>query len=553
MISWIQRYFQQHFRIIFALILISTIISFIIAFGPGSNLGRSERRYVTREFFGYNLASSEDQARVFGDAGISVNLQTGYNSLEGADLQNYALQRAAALAYADRLHVPATTKQEIADQIKNLRMFAGENGQFDAKRYNTFRDSLKGNSRLTEADISRIIADDVRADKVQKIMAGPGYVMPNDVRFQLERIDATWTVATATADLATFNPSVATSDAALTKFFDENPARYTIPPRIVTSAAYFPATAYTSQVSVSEPEVRAYFDSNPGRFPKPAAKSPGAAPDATADYVAVRAQVEAALKLERAQRLAVKAASDLSFALYDGKVAPGTPAFDALLTAQHLTLRPLAPFTREDGPAEFGGGPALAEEAFKLGETRLYTDALAAPGGAVVLFWKETQPSRQPAFAEVREKVAADYTANERSKRFVEFGKTLRSLIENRLKAGDTFEQAVASAASSSSVKITSKTLPAFSRRNPPKDLDYSVAGALERLDMGKVSDMIITKDSGLFVYVADKKLPDLAESSEGYAAMRTQVATVNARIGANAQLAALVEDELKKSEPATR
>ncbi len=63
MISWIQKYFQHHFRIIFALILISTIISFIIAFGPGSNLGRGDgRKTVTREFFGYNLGSQEDQS-----------------------------------------------------------------------------------------------------------------------------------------------------------------------------------------------------------------------------------------------------------------------------------------------------------------------------------------------------------------------------------------------------------------------------------------------------------------------------------------------------------
>jgi len=554
MISWIQKYFQHHFRIIFALILASTIISFIIAFGPGSNFGRPDRRpTVTREFFGYNLGSQEDQGRLIGDAGLSANLQSGYNSLEGADLQNYAFQRAAALALADELHVPATTKQEIADYIKGLRVFAGEDGQFDAKRYATFRDSLKTNPRLTEADVSRVLAGDIRADKVQKILSGPGYVQPNDVRAQLDRADSVWTLATATADYATFNPATPLTDAILAKFFEENSFRYTIPPRIVTSAAYFPAAAYTSGVSVTEADVRAYYDANPGRFPNPATKPAGAKPDAAADYAAVRPQVEAALKLERAQRLAVKAASDLSFALYDGHVTAGTPAFDALLAAQHVTPKPLAPFTKEDGPAELGNSPDIAAEAFKLDASRTYSDALSAPGGAVVLFWKETQPSRQPALAEVREKVAADYIANEKSKRFVEFGKTLRSLIENRLKAGDTFEKAVASAASSSAVKIESKTLAPFSRRNPPKDLDYSVAGALERLEKGQVSDMIISKEHGLFVYAVDKKLPDFSETSPAYTTMRAQLAAVNSRIGASAQLALLVEQELKKSEPPAR
>ena len=553
MISWIQKTFQQHFRVIFALILISTIISFIIAFGPGSNLGRTERQTVSRDFFGYNLGSQEDQARLIGDASISVNLQTGYNSLEGADLQNYAFQRVAALALADQLHLPPPTAQEVADYIKGLRVFAGEDGQFDAKRYGNFRDSLKSNPRLTEAEVSRVISDDVRANQVQKIIAGPGYVLPADVKAQLARSDSVWTLATATADYASFNPSIPVTDAVLTRFFADNSFRYTIAPSVATAVAYFPAAAYTGSVSVTDADVRAYYDANPGRFPNPAVKPASAKPDPAADYAAVRPQVEAALKLERAQRFASKAASDLSFALYDGKIAPGTPAFDSLLAAQHITLKSLAPFTREAGPAELGGSAEIANEAFKLDASRAYSDALAAPGGAVVLFWRESIPSRQPLFSEVRAKVTADYTENERSKRFVEFGKTLRSLIEKLLKSGEPFDKAIATAASATSVKIVPKTLAPFTRRTPPKDLDYSVAGALERLEKGQVSEMIVAKDQGLFVYVIDKKLPDFSETGPAYTAMRTQLATVNARIGASAQLNALVEQELKRTEPAAK
>lgn len=554
MISWVQKYFQHHFRVIFALVLIATIISFVIAFSPSSGLGRgTQRQVLTREFFGYNLGSPEDQARLVGDANLSVNLQTGYSSLEGDELQNYALQRVATLALADQLHVPATTKDEIAGYIKRLRVFTGEDGQFDAGRYASFRDSLKTNSRLTEADVARVLADDVRAEKVQKIVAGPGYVLPADVKVQLVRFDSVWTLGTATVDYASFNPSIPVTDAILTRFFEENSFRYTVAPRVVVASVFFPATAYAGNVSVSESEVRAYYGANAARFPNPAAKPAGAKPDPATDYAAVRPQVEAALKLERAQRFAAKAASDLSFALYEGKGAPGTAAFDALLAAQHVALQPLAPFTREAGPAEFGGSPEIAAEAFKLNQNRAYSDALAAPGGAVVLFWKETLPSRQPLFAEVREKVAADYTDNEKSKRFVELGRTLRTLIETRLKAGDSLEQAVAAAGNAFSVKIESKVLAPFSRRNPPKDLDYSVAGTVERLDKGRISEMSITKEHGLFVYAIDRKLPDLSESGPAYGAMRAQLAAINSRVTATSYLSALVEQELKKSEPAVK
>jgi hypothetical protein len=79
------------------------------------------------------------------------------------------------------------------------------------------------------------------------------------------------------------------------------------------------------------------------------------------------------------------------------------------------------------------------------------------------------------------------------------------------------------------------------------------VAGALEQLKKGQVSDMLITKDQGLFVYIIDKKLPDFSETGPAYVAMRTQLALVNGRIGASAQLNALVEQELKRSEPAVK
>jgi len=550
MISWIQKSFQHHFRWVFALVQLATIISFIIAFGPGSTVGRGTggRNAAAREFFGYNLGSQEDEARLFGDANLSATLLTGYSNLESNDLQNYALQRAAALSVADSLHLPAATNQEISDHIKTLRAFAGADGEFDAKRYESFRDSLKTNSRVTEADVHRILADDVRAEKVKKIISGPGYVLAADVKSALEMRDATWTLGVATVDYASFKPEIPVTDLALTKFFEDNSFRYTIPARVVVSAANFPAAAYVGKVEVNESEVRAYYVGNPGRWPNPAAK-PGAKADSAADFAAVRPQVEAALKLEQAQRIAIKVASDLSYALYEGKVALNTPAFDALMAAQHITPQPLAPFTREEGPAELGNSPEIAAEAFKLGEGRAYSDALAAPNGAVVLFWKETQPPRQPLLSEVRAKVVSDYTESEKSKRFIETGKLIRTQLEARLKAGDTFEQAAVAAASATGTKIDAKMLAPFTRRTPPKDLDNSVAGALDRLGKGHVSDMI-RRENGVLVYVADKKAPDLSESCPAFAAMRAQLAAINGRIGASSYLAELVAQELKKTEP---
>ena len=371
MITWIQKYFQHHFRTIFAVLLVLIIVSFVFTIGASPGLGHGDRRLVDRPFFGYNLGLQQDQSRLMGDAGLSANLQMGaFGNLEAEQIQNYAFQRAATLYLADQWHIPAATTAEITDQIKTLRMFAGQDGQFDPKAYATFRDNLKTNPRgVNEADIARVIGADVRADKVNKLIAGPGYVLPADVKSQLARADTSWTIATATVDYASFAPALKPSDADLTKFFEEDAPRYQVPPRVVATYADFSALNYLSAVTVSEAEVRASYDANPSRFPKapevkPADDKTPAKSDPAADYAAARPQVEATLKLERAQKLAAKAASDLSLAIYENRVPAA--GIDAFLAKLKLTAKTLAPFTREAGPAELGGSRDVATEAFKL-------------------------------------------------------------------------------------------------------------------------------------------------------------------------------------------
>ncbi len=559
MISWIQKYFQHHFRTIFAVLLALIIVSFVFITNASGGLGQADRQMVDRPFFGYNLGLQSDQQRLMGDAGLSANLRVGmFAQLDNEQIQNYAFQRAATLHLADQWHIPAATPAEITEQIKTMRMFAGPDGQFDAKSYQTFRDSLKTNPRgATEADIVRVVGDDVRAEKVQNLLAGPGYVLPADVQSQLVRTDTEWTLATASADYTAFKPDLKPSDIELTQFFEQSGGRYDIAPRVVVSYTEFSLLNYLTTATVTDAEVRAFYDQNPSRFPKPAdpakpaSTTPSVTPpaDPSADFAAVRPQVESALKLELARKQAAKSASDVSLALYESKSR--TPeAIEAFLAARKLPLKNAAPFSRDAAPNEFGGSPEVATEAFRLNKDRIVSDPVSTPTGTVLLVWRETQPSRKPLFTEVREKVTADYTENERRKRFVELGKTVKSQIEARLKAGDNFEKAAAAASASSNVKLETKTLASFAPRNRPQDLDYTILGTLERLEKGQVSDMVISADKGLFVYAAEKKAPDASDANARFAETRTQIASYTSRMGASAYISEMVEKELDRSKP---
>lgn len=557
MISWIQRTFQQHFKAVFGVLLAVTIISFIITIGATPGIGRGDRAAESEDFFGHNLASQAERAQIIGDATLSIELRLGYNPADEDQLYQYGLQRVAALKLADDLHLPAPAldSDPVRDFIRSLRAFAGANGEFDPQRYAEFQASL-ANSQTSEADVARVIVDDVRIEQVRGLIAGPGYIQPADVREELLRTDTSWTVATAQVQYASFHPDVPVTTADLLKYYQANAARYTIPQEVSADYVDFPAARYLRQVQVTPAEVRAYYDQDPSRFPKPPAPaSPKSAipsikstPDA--DFAAVRSQVEAALRLERAKALAAKAASDFAFGLYENKVASGRQ-LDAYLAAHGLKAHSLAPFSASAGPAELGGGQALADAAFRLDSDRFYSEAQPTPGGYVVLLWKALLPAHQPQFVEVEAKVRVDYVQSQRLAKFAALGDEIRSQIAADMKAHRTFEQAATAAALTDHVTILAKAWPPFTLREPPKDLNAAVLPALDSLNPGQLSALIPTSTDGYLVYAIAKKTPDLSPTSPRFVQLRTELDAMYAQRTAGEYLTQLVQNELARAKAA--
>ncbi|HXC03039.1 MAG TPA: peptidyl-prolyl cis-trans isomerase [Opitutaceae bacterium] len=568
MISWIQRNFQRHFRTIFALILFVMIVSFIFTIGATPGIGHSDNRTRTQPFFGYNLASNDDHQHIFGDAQLSVYLHYGFSIGENAQLDQYAFERTATLAFADQLHLPAPSEDVLAGYIKTMGAFTDANGAFDPDKYNTFRETqvLAGfNAQATVADVSRVLIDDWRAEQVKKLLGGPGYVLPGDIKTELARDDTQWTLAVASVDYTKYDPALTPTSAEIAKFFDANPDHYQVPDRVSVDYIDFPAADFVPQVNVTDADVRAYYDANPARFPKPAASISLAKPTPDSNFAAVRPQVEAALKLERAQNLAAQAASDAALALYNEKVDGVTPQLDAFLAEHHLALKSLAPFSVDAPPAELGGSPESANEAFRLGKDHFFSDAIATPAGSVILLWKETIPAYTPLLSEVQSKVTADYKEYLRHKLFIsDLGSTIHDQLVARLKAGDTFEKAVNVAnvvasittaanptAPATGVKLEIKTFPPFTQRQPPKDLATSIRANLDRLETGNVSDLIFSDNRGWFVYVVAKKRPDLTEANPQFASARDKLAPMVANATLITSLTEMINKELKKSAPA--
>ncbi len=557
MISWIQRSFQRHFKWLFILLLGVVIVSFVFITNASSGLGQGgDRRQPPKPFFGLDLSLATDLRPLADDARLSVYLRFAPSrEISESELSQYALNRHATLALADRLGLPAPTQEQIRAHMLTLRAFENPaTGKVEQTRLDDFIDSLKTNPRITEADVSRVITADARVAAYQKLLAGPGYVLPSDVAEILAQRDTVWTLAVASVDGADFSPRIDTSDTALAAWFETNARRYEIAPRVSVDALRVSASTFTDAVTLTDAEVRAAYDANPARYPAP--PSPLIDEKLAADYAfaAVRSLVEADLRKRGAEQAALKAASDLSVQLFESSTKPADLAAFAA-SRENTDLVEIGAVGPDAIPAQLGGpsARAVATEALRLTAERPYSNPVAIPDGAAILVWRELIPARIPAFEDVRERVLADYQSAEKRRLFNEAGQALHAAVAAAVAAGTPFESAVNSAVESSGLKATVKTPEPFSLSgNFPRDLDYNVLTSLDSLSKGKVGDFLpVGENSGRLVYVIDQQVPSIDPASAEYATIRDEFASNISQANAAALLSGIVEAELAKTAPA--
>ncbi len=551
MISWIQKYFQKHIKLVMLVMLFIIGLPMVFIYSQSSGIGHGESRVREQKFFNVNLANQEQASRVFRDAELSAYLRAGYAALQGGQLQQYALQRVAGLALADELHLPVPTAEQVSKHTATLRAFQNQQGQFDNSAYTRFGDTLKSpNSPFKVADVTRVLSDDARLSELGKVLGGPGYVLPADIKQQLARIDSTWTIQVAEVDYNGFSPAINPAEDVLKKFHDENAFRYEVPARPRLSLVEFKAASYNPPGAPTEEELRAFYNANRASFPAPAdpAKKDVAAnlatPDATTDdFPKVRAQVETALRDVASRHLASQAANELTVALYERRanLKPNSAELGAFLAGIKHPAVPVAPFAPDNPPADRTWLGSYADAISKLSADRPVSDALPTPDGFVVMLWNESLPSYKPLFADVKDRVLADYRETEKRRLFIEQGAALKAKLQA---AGTGF------AAAAEAAKLPVKSFANFTLRQPPQDLPPAAYTAFGSLEAGQVSDLLPSSDKAVLVYIQEKKLPDLSPANPRYAEVQQQLMAFAASSNENTILGQLVEAELEKSNP---
>ncbi|MDB4384461.1 peptidyl-prolyl cis-trans isomerase [Opitutaceae bacterium] len=547
MISWIQTTFQRHFRFLFFGLLVVLIISFVFTIGaPG--IGSAERELQARTYFDLNLSSPDDQAKLYGDANLSVALQAAYQNITQAQIQEFALERYASLYLANQLNLPGPSEVELVEFIQQVRAFMGPTGEFDQSRYTTFRDNLKLSGQYTEGDVDRVLRDDYRVRQIQSLLGGPGYVTADEVQFQLSRTDTVWSADIVRLDYASYAPTIEPTDDELQTYFDENAFRYDSAPQVRVSYIEFPATRYLAQIQLTDEEIRAYYEANPARFPRAESSVDGdtpeiSAPDPEIDFLAVRDQVTAAMRFEGARRLSAEAASDLAVALFDESPAPA--AIGTFVASQGGTLRSAEPFDRSNPPVFFNTSPQYVNNAFSLSADRRISDPLPTAAGAVILVWEESIPSAPSLYLTVADTVRADYLESTKRQKFVDLGRTVRENLAGSVAAGQSFADAVAALNNLDGTTAAVESYTEFTRVNPPEGFPPSAQGSLEGLDAGDVSEMVLSGEEGLLTHAVSSTAPALASTDERFVELQGQMGELNAATTASGVMRALISAQL--------
>ncbi len=547
MISWIQVTFEKHTKVFLAFLLIVITVPFVFTIGAAPGIGRGERTIHNREFFGHNLINPGTQQRLLTDARIAAMLRPEIMWTSGVrSIERFAFLRTAALALADRYRIPQPTAAERSKFLESLRIFQDEQGRFDSVRYNQFRDEIRqSQAQVSEADVARVLSEEIRIRRIDELLAGPGYVAPAEVTNELALAGTEWSLDVVAFDLASYDPAVKPTEEVLTKYFEDNIAAFEIPERASVDYVTFAADAFAAADPLNDDEVVAFFEANKQRFATPAAEGK---PAAEPTLATVRPQVEAAMRANLAAHRAAAAASDFAYELYEKKLPKDSPVIDELVAKYHGRRATAPLLTRTAPPAGLPWTRQIVEAAFQLDDSRYFSDALALGSDQIVLLWRETFPKAKPELAEVRADVLAAWTENEKSLALQRHGAAWKTALQTKLAAGAKLADAVGSLGTAPKSEV--KSYGPFTRRQPAAGIPNPVLGALEGLSAGAVSDLLVDEKNAYLVHVVAKKLPAIdtqsAEYTETTAAIAANVSAASRALVLNT----LVDAELARTEP---
>ncbi len=363
------------------------------------------------------------------------------------------------------------TTSEIADAIKALPAFQGENG-FDVSRYTNFVDQALAPMGFSETQLEELAADQIVLQRVKKVLSAGVSVPETEMRSDFEQAYAKMDVGVVHFNAAETGTEVPVTDEQITKYYEAQKAQLKTDEKRKVKFVEFGLTEEQQKLTG-----------------KP--------------------------RIDILQKLADRA-NDFTEALQ----AKGAD-FDQVVAKFKLTPKETSEFSKESPDPQLAGTPALVTAAFALTKETPNSDAIQTKEGFDIMHLLQVEPSRPLTQEEARPQIVETLKKRNAQQMLAMKAAGVASKLREELKSG----KPVAEAASAAGVKVENlppfalaegpipgaapEASPAPKNENPEMP---SIKRAASGLSAGEVSDFVNTKDGGLLVILEKREALDPAQ-----------------------------------------
>ena len=521
MISWIQHHLIRHGRWLFLFLLAIIIVAFVFTIGATPGCTTDSSGYEENLFYGIDL-NSPRESEVIAEKVLLSAILNGQEIRSDEQFQNQLTSRIALLHLAEEIGVPSPSQETLSNYITTKATFRGDDGEFSADSYTKFVDSIESNPLTSQGLVIVVLEEDYRINQIGSVLSGPGYTLPSEAIAQTQRNATELNLAIAELKYADFIPEIALEETALREYYDANTLRYEIPERIKASYVFFDLEGYVGKVpKPSEAELQAHFISKQDVFVADyeSTKSKPTEPDVGAEaempkepdsvtFSDVREAVTQSYLIEQETRMANEAAQSFAYTLYRDEIKRDSAAFKALLKKENLSLTKIEPYTIA-GASQRALPSEFLESAFKLGGNRYYSDAYAVNGGFAVLLYEGRIAPEIPEYEAIQSELTNDYKTDEKRRLFNEKGQSLQAELKAKIVQGIDFTEAA------EALGLGTASFETFSVQEAPRELNRSALQLAHGMQSGEVSPMLTSDGTGIFVYLANKTVPEIASENE--------------------------------------
>jgi len=411
------------------------------------------------------------------------------------DLERETYVRLMLAAKARELGIHVSDDAQVAAADEFLRSLTRD-GQ--AVPMNNFMERILQPEGLDATDFQRFIVNLVTEQQLVQVLGLSGGLVPPQEAAQLYDRDHQEVSAQAVFFSASnYLSQVTASKEAVSQFYTNYMAHYRLPDRVQVNYVEYDLTNFLTAVLQKfgetnlDAQVDAYY----------AQKGAAAVPDAKTPEEA-KATIRETMLRQAAAKMALDQAGQFVRALF----AMDPVSRDNLVTlakTDGLAVQTTAPFTEEDGPAEFAAPEELTKIAFKLNDDSPFSKPIAAAEAVYVIGLANLLPSSVPSFSEIHAQVVRDYQNHEAAVKARTAGTNFYYSATVQMAVGKTFAQAALAAGQTpfalKPFSLSSKDVP---EADGHADIREIKNVAFFTTQPGHISEFEPTADGGFVLYV---------------------------------------------------